>query len=344
MPALRSFSLLASLTLLSLTASPSSLAQGTSAKQAIGALSTQFGPQSVQWIAEMEALGGVPQPARWEVLAYDSRAPLLLYRFRSGAGQVADGGTEMQRYPVDLPVGYFSINQVMVDSVAAFTIAEAEARKAKINFDSCDYFLRVREYTTEPIWRLELRDTARRVVGKVYLSGITGQVMRTLWVYSGARGRPDGTIRIVDSAAPGSASFTSTDPQQLLDTNRLPGDSGIAGMPPREPLTIPTQPTQPTPAIPPATQAPMASRDDGIPEPPQIPRTAPSTVPQSGDIPAPPVAGTTTEIPSASGQGMRDLRDEIPATTRPDPAKPPIEIPEGSTGSSERIPPPPIPQ
>ena len=53
----------------------------TSARQAVGLVSSQFGPQSVQWIAEMRGRRGIPQPSHWEILAFDERAPRLLYKF-----------------------------------------------------------------------------------------------------------------------------------------------------------------------------------------------------------------------------------------------------------------------
>ena len=120
-----------------------------SAREAVGLVSTQFGPQTVEWLAEMRAQGGIPQPSDWQILAYDERAPRLLYRFWAGGDRAGDGGVDDTRYPDDVPVGYFSANQIGVDSVAAFTIAEGEARKARMAFDSCDYLLRVREYSTE---------------------------------------------------------------------------------------------------------------------------------------------------------------------------------------------------
>ncbi|MEQ1842512.1 MAG: hypothetical protein ABL994_19095, partial [Verrucomicrobiales bacterium] len=58
-----------------------------SAREAIGLVSTQFGPNSIQWIAEMRAQGGIPQPSDWQILTYDERAPRLLYRFWAGGGR-----------------------------------------------------------------------------------------------------------------------------------------------------------------------------------------------------------------------------------------------------------------
>lgn len=314
-------------------------AQTNSAREALSIISAQFGPRSTQWLAEMRGQGGVPQPYEWDVVAFDDRAPRLLYRFRAGGGRATDMGLDRQIYPELAPSGYFSPNQIGVDSVAAFTIAEGEARKAKMAFDSCNYFLKVREFSTEPIWQLELVDTRRAVVGKIYLSANSGAVLRTVWVYRDQRARSDGEPLIIDSFAPARRSVDTgiTGNDYPVTPPARGADTGIAGMP--------TQPAPPTPRM---TNPPISS----VPQQPSTPPVYRPVDPtgrvmnDTGAIPEPPAITTpppTTSVPSTGG--MADLRDDAPAATRPDPAKPPIEIPSGSSGgSSERIPPPPIPQ
>ncbi len=323
-----------------------------SAREAAGLVSSQFGPQSVQWIAEMRAQGGIPQPSDWQVLAYDQRSPRLLYRFWAGGGRAGDGGADDQRYPDDVPLGYFSAQQIGVDSVAAFTIAEAEARRARVAFDSCDYLLRLREYSTEPVWRLELLDASRRLVGKIYLSAGNGEVLRTVWVYRDNRARPDGLPLIVDSMAPGGQGapldFSNAVPpspplggivappvsppvappvpgqapgsQMGIHTVPLPPTPGVAvaGSSPYTPVDALGRPIAPQPTAP----QPAAAPDDGIPAPPPIMKAPPAPV-APALAPAPPVP-VTPAAPAA-----------------PSTAKPALKP---SAGDSERIPPPPIPR
>ncbi|MEX2579496.1 MAG: hypothetical protein WD342_10605 [Verrucomicrobiales bacterium] len=323
-----------------------------SAREAIDLVSSQFGPRSVQWLAEMQARGGVPQPTDWELVSYDDRAPRLLYNFWASNGRAGDGGTDETRYPANVPVGYFSPNQIAVDSVAAFTVAEGEARKAKMAFDSCDYLLRVRDFSTEPIWRLELFDSTERLVGKIYLSATSAEVLRTVWVYRDQRARPEGAPLIIDSFAPTprmpGAGITGN---EYSSRELIPGRGGIASVPmrredyiPGDPRIrgdagitgIPSRPAPPTPRMFPADPQPYApaptapsgnADDDSIPEPPPI---------SGDDAPA-------TAAPSSDGRDMRDLRD-APAENKPDSSKPPIDAPDNSGGSSGRIPPPPIPR
>jgi hypothetical protein len=356
---------------------PSAEAQRTnlSARDALGLVSTQFGPQATQWIAEMRAQGGIPQPSDWQVLAYDQRAPKLLYRFWAGGGRAGDGGIDDLRYPDDVPVGYFSTSQISVDSVAAFTIAEGEARKARMAFDSCDYLLRLREYSTELVWRLELLDASRRLVGKLYISGNTGEVLRTIWVYRDQRARPDGQPLIVDSMAPGGTTTpvdltgtyapTATMPNSAIApgavippmpsgivTPQIPGQ--VPGQVPGSMTGIQSVPLPPAPGVAVAGNAPYAPVDangrpmtgpsvgDGIPSPPPLTQT-PST--PSAAIPAPPAP--TAMIPPAPATIPPTSATIPPApATKPAPSatKPPITPSTGGGGDSERIPPPPIPR
>lgn len=319
---------LALLTASGLTA-PALFAQRTnlSAREAIGMVSTQFGPQSTAWIAEMRAQGGIPQPSDWQILAYDERSPRLLYRFWAGGGRVGDGGADDQRYPDDVPVGFFTPQQIAVDSVAAFTIAEGQARQARMAFDSCDYLLRLREYSNEPVWRLELFDASRRLVGKLYISGGSGEVLRTIWVYRDQR--PDGQPTILDSAAPGgtNAPFNLSDTSTAPITGIYPGNTPsipgrVPGQVPGSMSGIHSVPLPPAPGIAVNTPEPYAPvspsgrtmspalSDPGIPSPPPITPSAPT-------VSAPPVSAPPVSAPPVSAS---------------------------SGGDSERIPPPPIPR
>jgi hypothetical protein len=323
-----------------------------SAREAIGLVANQFGPQSVEWVAEMRARGGIPQPSDWELLTYDQRAPRLLYRFWAGSGRAGEGGLDEQRYPDDVPVGYFNPNQIGVDSVAAFTIAEGEARKAKMAFDSCDYLLRVREYSSEPLWRLELLDASRRIVGKLYISGTNGAVLRTVWVYRDQRARTDGLPLIIDSAAPAGATsslnLSTNDPAGAspypypAGTGAYPAGTGVASVPPvgvpGERMGIQSVPLPPAPGMAVNTPQPYAPVDQsgrivdgGIPSPPPVSQTPPA---------APPVVST----PPAPAPQMTDPR-AIPPAPPVTTEKPPITVPsKGGGGNSDRIPPPPIPR
>jgi hypothetical protein len=317
-----------------------------SARDAVTVISTQFGPRSTLWIAELKGLNGVPQPSDWQIVSYDDRSPKLLYRFWASAGRAVDGGPDDELYFTKIPNGYFSLNQIGVDSVAAFTIAEGEARKAKMAFDSCDYHLSVREYTTEPIWELSLLDAAQLLVGKIFLSATNGQVMRTVWVYRDQRARPDGRPLILDSYAPtGGNSLTSATggydtgapvPPTAAGSPLAPAPapaygSGVAAEGSMAGTSLAPVPAAPAPYQPvPAASAPVSVTPPASVPAPYKP-VAPAGSPYSTGIPDPPaVAG-----------GASAMSAPAPA---PAPVKPPIDTSKPSAGSSDRIPPPPIPQ
>ncbi len=299
---------------------------GVSARQAYNTVPVQFGPQAAQWIAEMQGVNGIPQPSVWHILAYDPQAAHLLRRYWSAEGRAGDNGPDLERYPGNVPVGYFNINQLGVDSVAAFTIAEGEARKARMGFDSCSYLLRVREYSSEPIWRLELIDVNRRTVGKVYISGQNGEVLRTVWIDFNNGGK------ITDSSAPGNRPAAVN-----------PGLSSTGQPSINQPGAITGNYTGPPPVL---GQGGSTGR---------VPATTGKTtgtmkpfspVPPAGTIPPPttpkpdPVA--TTRPPTPATKPIPDLREmpQKPASKPKPTSKPPVPT---SSSSSGRIPPPPIP-
>jgi hypothetical protein len=65
-----------------------------------------------------------------------------------------------------------------LDSSGAFTVAEKEAQKAKIGFDSVDYTLRTGDGpNADPVWVLHMMDGARHSIGIVSLAADTGTIV-----------------------------------------------------------------------------------------------------------------------------------------------------------------------
>jgi len=81
----------------------------------------------------------------------------------------------------DLPTIPINLSKVAIDSRQAFALADQAARKAGIGFDAMNYQLRCRDLRNEPVWVLSPMDSARRAVGVVYISAITGETLRTVW-------------------------------------------------------------------------------------------------------------------------------------------------------------------
>ena len=264
------------------------------AKDALEMIAHRYGDQSVEWIAEMRAVGGIPQPNEWEVLTYNKRSPLLMHWFHVGGGRARDEGIDTAHYPSRPPAGFLKRTAIKVDSVAAFTIAEGEARKARMAFDRVNFNLRVREFSREPIWRLELIDAERKLNGKVYLSGDSGEVLRTIWIYRGERARPDGKPLVIDSAEPRDTEITSAGSPRSATRNTPPAPERIP-VPTDEPRTIdpirPIRPLQPVEPANPATGTPepvqpLPPRGDASRLAPRIPAGKPEI---DTRIPPPPI-------------------------------------------------------
>ncbi len=340
------------LTLLSigllLPCAKASAQQSLSAQTALDLVTGRFGPGATQWVSELRGSGGQPQPLQWDILAYSPRSPGLLHRFSVVPGLAEDAGPDTQRYSGDVPKGYFTSTDLGLDSIAAFTIAEGEARKAKLGFDSCDYYLSVREYSRETVWRLELVDALRRLVGSVYISGSNGTVLRTVWI---SRDSITGFPTIRDSASPEAMPYSPAET----------GPTTISQMPPQQPGSgIPqiSQPPQPITQTPPPFSI-------TTPQPPQ-PRTGsifrrpassgPTTV---APMPQQPIAGATAPVapdpalqpaPTGSAAIPPPPIETIPLplpesiTTAPAPAPAPTGgAPIKGTGSKGRISAPSLP-
>lgn len=317
-----------------------------SAQNALEAVRMRFGMESVKWISEIKGTGGQPQPIQWDIVAYDANSPGLLHHFRASSGLVQDGGPDSRRYPNDAPNGFFNITDIGVDSVAAFTIAEAEARKARQGFDSCDYFLQLREFSRDTVWKLDLIDANHRLAGSVFISGSNGEVLRTIWIQ---RGTISGLPNIVDSMSPAAPGFTGITGAAPDLQNPIPNQTGIAGLPPRQqPMIDPNSPYAPVSPegivrkLPDQTPPKRGSifrefptaGGGGSTRSPVLPRT------NNPLDPTPPVR-TPVDPPILQTPEPEQIPMPVdPVNTGP---APPINVPN-TGGSAIRIPPPPVPQ
>ena len=248
---------------------------GITAQTALGILETRFGTSRAGWVVELRGFRGQDQPREWEVFAYDADTPYLVRKFQVGEGDATNEGPADDFFPLHSPTGYLTRAEIQLDSNAAFTIAEAAARQARMGFDRLNYYLRCREYSREPVWRLELVDVDERIVGKVYLSAETGEVLRTVWIYRGDRGREDGSPLVIDSSAP-----AGTTPAMIGagETGVVPVPGGA--MPPATDGIAP-------PPLPDAEEAAPAA-GAGAPPMPSIPALDETPLVPGGTLPKPP--------------------------------------------------------
>ena len=284
---------------------PTSLVQAQNpreiaAKAALINVANRYGADKVQWIVELRGFYGQPQPKEWEIVVHDPGMPQLLHEFWAGQnGDVSDEGPSKDFYPKRSPTGFIKLSDLKLDSKAAFTVAEGEARKAKMGFNAVNFYLRCREYSREPIWTLELVDINEDLAGKIYISGSTAEVLRTVWYYRGERGGPDGRPILIDSAAPQAGGERGTE-LRSMSSNSVPGpESGtgsetgspLGGLPPIPPGITGGQPVMPSnPSPGPVPRPPVPSGDpdaNRIPKPPVPPPSGGGSIDTT--IPPPPV-------------------------------------------------------
>jgi hypothetical protein len=149
------------------------LAAPDSAYQALRTIGTERGNDALQHVIEVDGHGGVPQPTTWHVVMEDASA--------TGGVRTVDisGGKIVAEHT---PVGssaaggaLIDFHKLNLDSAGAFTVAEKEAQKSKIGFDSVDYTLRAGD--SGPVWVLHMMDNSKHSIGSLTLAADTGVVV-----------------------------------------------------------------------------------------------------------------------------------------------------------------------
>ncbi|MEM9479228.1 MAG: hypothetical protein AAGA58_06135 [Verrucomicrobiota bacterium] len=224
-------------------AGATALAENT-AKTALDMIVDRHGEPFTRNIVKISATGGIPAPQEWTVTTHNPNSPTLLHQFVINDRRAADEGASNDFYPRVRPTGFIKRQDIQLDSIDAFQILNREAQAAKVGFDSVNYMLRCREFSTEPVWTLSAVDAQSRIAGVIDVSAQTGAVLRKTWYYEvqGSRLRE----RIVDSATPGQAPIIPTTPATSA-TTPLPRDPTSPQPPTRADIEGPAIIVQPEP-------------------------------------------------------------------------------------------------
>ena len=212
----------------------------TTAKAALARIENRIGEPYTRHIVKIKALDGVPNPKDWQVTGHDPTSPTKLREFMVGGIRAVDLGINNDFYPRARPTGFVKREDIQLDSIDAFSILNREANKAKIGFDSVNYLLRCREFSTEPIWTLSAIDSRGRTAGVIDISAKSGELLRTTWF----RESPGSPFRdkIEDSALANVGKKKTADP--------APNLAPLPDNPLRDNLTTPAiEPVNPTPEI-----------------------------------------------------------------------------------------------
>jgi len=155
-------------------ASNAAVAQDTAYK-ALRAIGAQRGEKALGQILSISGKSGRPEPTEWIVKLDDSAARGGVRELNITNGQVsADRAPAKSGYPGNRPIELPSLN---LDSDGAFRVAEEEARRNQVGFDSVNYSLSSDPASGKPVWNLDLFDYDQQPVGQVRVNADNGKLV-----------------------------------------------------------------------------------------------------------------------------------------------------------------------
>ena len=160
---------------------PANAAPPSSAITNLNAYGRARGPQDLSRVVGVVGFYGQSQPPRWMILSMDPKVPGLMHEFVMQNSRIVAERHFPRPKEQDLPHIPLPVRSLRIDSPQAFKIAEQTAQRAGLGFDSLHYQLRCRDLRNEPIWVLNLNDQKKTPVGVLYISAVTGEVLRSIW-------------------------------------------------------------------------------------------------------------------------------------------------------------------
>jgi hypothetical protein len=160
-----------------LSALPLLAAGPDTAYQALRTVGSERGADSLNHVIEVEGRGGVPQPVIWRVVLDDPAARGGVRELDVAHGKIVAEHTPTRAYSGSSAGALIDFHKLNLDSAGAFTVAEKEAQKAHVGFDSVDYTLRTGDGPdASPVWVIHMMDGARHSVGTLSLGADTGVI------------------------------------------------------------------------------------------------------------------------------------------------------------------------
>ncbi len=153
-----------------------------SGKDALVTLEKAVADRPQDRVVQMVGVRGQDQPPEWRVVVQDTESGNgVFYMYTVQGKSVVKRETVQKDYREQLPVATIPKGDILFDSKDAFKIADRQAKKAKIGFDSLNYELRCPELSRTPVWYVDLRDDRDRMVGRLFISAKNGEVLRQVW-------------------------------------------------------------------------------------------------------------------------------------------------------------------
>jgi len=148
------------------------------AYQALRTVGAQRGDDALKHVISVEGRGGVPQPVVWRVVLDDPSARGGVREVEVAHGKIVAEHTPVRAYSGSAAGALINFQKLNLDSSGAFTVAEKEAQKTHVGFDSVDYVLRSGDGPdANPIWVIHMMDGARNSIGTMSMAADTGAVV-----------------------------------------------------------------------------------------------------------------------------------------------------------------------
>ena len=128
-------------------------------------------------VIQVQGTDGEPQPATWRILIDDQSARGGVREMEISKGRVISEHTPVRQYAGTGANVVMDFKKLNLDSSGAFTIANDEATKHNVSFNSVDYMLRSDEQSATPVWILKLIDVNHALVGTLTIAADTGAVL-----------------------------------------------------------------------------------------------------------------------------------------------------------------------
>jgi hypothetical protein len=201
-------------------ASTVALAQDTAYK-ALRVIGTQRGEKALGQILSISGKSGRPEPMEWTVKLDDPAARGGVRELNIANGQItADRAPAKSGFPAGRPIELTNLN---LDSDGAFRVAEEEARRNQVGFDSVNYSLSSDPASGKPVWTLGLFDYDQQPVGAVRVAAENGKLV-------------SGENWVSNTASQHYAQQHAPPPERRMDSpsHQSPGsqDSRTPGIPP----------------------------------------------------------------------------------------------------------------
>lgn len=134
---------------------------------------------------------GEPQPLKWLMISADPATPEILHESVFTGGKVVAEREFSKLVDQDLPDIPLDRKAILIDSDKAFQIVEKVARSEERKFQSAHFQLRNRNENSEPIWMISLINKAQVPLGTLYVSAISGKIVRRSWIRPKPTPKPD---------------------------------------------------------------------------------------------------------------------------------------------------------